>query len=523
MPVLGEQDFVWFVMNETRKENVTSEFTVISSDDTRAATVTPKLTTANGTYYVMAQYAYNEEIVKGIKIVIDKAQSVENGANLLNNGSATDINAQISDLAEIVEVCAELKAAMAESTGAVKLKASEILASSFGGDNQLVANTMADVTDAIEKAIIFALYEVNPQSVVLYGADGKFAYSDEMGLSDIDKNGITLYEAFNTVLSDEGRNAMQTELKSGSVTTIESFTDTIKEYVVLYGVAYPDEIGVSYLEKILTEKNLTTVGINAPKYLARTDKSETHKKIARNFYTKEALEAALEAEQGGSAGGNNISGGASGGGGGGGYSAPIETTPKNETVDKETVSSEYPKFTDVSENHWAYSDIYYLRERNIINGIDEKTFNPNGNITREQFAKILCATFDIKATTGKTEFKDVEEKAWYAPFVSAVFDKGIVTGISSENFGVGQYITRQDLCTMISRAVNNEKYTYTTLGFTDDDKIAEYAKDAVALLKGLGIVNGYEDGSFNPQGLCTRAEAAKIICKLLAEMEVLSK
>ena len=173
--------------------------------------------------------------------------------------------------------------------------------------------------------------------------------------------------------------------------------------------------------------------------------------------------------------------------------------------------------------HWAYSDIYYLRERGIINGLDKDHFNPNGNITREQFAKILCAALEFKTTDTNTSFADVDSDAWYAPYISAILEKGIVTGVNNETFGVGENITRQDLCTMIYRAIDNENLAYTALGFTDDDSISEYARDAVAVLKGLEIVNGYEDGSFNPKGLCTRAEAAKIICKLLAQMEVLSK
>lgn len=520
--VSGEQEFIWFVTDETRKDNVTSEFTVTPSGDTTTATVTPKLTTANGTYYVMAQYAYDTEIVRAIKIIIDKSQSVESGANLINNGTSADISAQLSDLASIVGVSAELQTAMAEASGAVKAETAEILATSFGGENLLATNDADAVKGAIEAAIVIALYNENPASVTLYDAEGKFAYGTELGLSDIDTAGVTLYNVFDTVLSDEGRNAMQNVLTGGGYTTIDGFYKALKEYTVLYGVKYPDEIGVSYLEDILTEANLTAAGIEAPNYLARSDKSATHKAIARVLYTKTSLIEALEAEpqedQGGTTGG--LTGGATGGGGGGGYSAPIETSPADKEKE-ETVTTNYPKFTDVAEEHWAYSDICYLRERNIINGIDEKTFNPNGNITREQFAKILCAALGIETTKATTNFADVDNNAWYAPYISAILNQGIVTGVDNEAFGVGENITRQDLCTMIYRAIDNEKLAYTALGFTDDDSISEYAKDAVAVLKGLEIVNGYEDGSFNPKGLCTRAEAAKIICKLLAMQEVL--
>ena len=46
------------------------------------------------------------------------------------------------------------------------------------------------------------------------------------------------------------------------------------------------------------------------------------------------------------------------------------------------------RFTDVSESHWAYSAIEEMAEKGIINGMGDGTFNPDGQITREQFAKI---------------------------------------------------------------------------------------------------------------------------------------
>jgi hypothetical protein len=49
------------------------------------------------------------------------------------------------------------------------------------------------------------------------------------------------------------------------------------------------------------------------------------------------------------------------------------------------------------------------------------------------------------------------------------------------------------------------------VAFADSAKIDAYAKDAVKLLAGAKVVNGYEDGSFRPQGSLTRAEAAKVI------------
>ena len=69
---------------------------------------------------------------------------------------------------------------------------------------------------------------------------------------------------------------------------------------------------------------------------------------------------------------------------------------------------------------------------------------------------------------------------------------------------------RQDMATILYRALGS-RGKRAELSFSDNDSIAPYAKDAVAELVGLGIISGYEDGTFLPRGTATRAEAAKMI------------
>ena len=53
--------------------------------------------------------------------------------------------------------------------------------------------------------------------------------------------------------------------------------------------------------------------------------------------------------------------------------------------------------------------------------------------------------------------------------------------------------------------------------FADEDEISEYAREAVSRLGGAGIVNGLPNGSFNPFGSLTRAEAAKVIYSMIVQ------
>ena len=109
-----------------------------------------------------------------------------------------------------------------------------------------------------------------------------------------------------------------------------------------------------------------------------------------------------------------------------------------------------------------------------------------------------------------------ESSSWYAPYVYAAKANGIVNGISETDFGVGSPISRQDMSVIINNIIGiNADISTNRDTFTDDSNISAYAYDAVYAMKSLGILNGYENGAFNPRGQLTRAEAAKVISMVM--------
>ena len=120
---------------------------------------------------------------------------------------------------------------------------------------------------------------------------------------------------------------------------------------------------------------------------------------------------------------------------------------------------------------------------------------------------------------GENQFTDVDSNAWYAPFVLKAQTAGIVKGLGDVTFCVGQNVTRQDMCVMIYNAAKAKGYALesenTTKKFADDDRIADYAKEAVYALREAGVVNGMTGEEFAPFGTATRAQAAKIIYYIL--------
>jgi hypothetical protein len=168
---------------------------------------------------------------------------------------------------------------------------------------------------------------------------------------------------------------------------------------------------------------------------------------------------------------------------------------------------------------WATGFFARLIAENVISGYSDGTLRPKGNITRAEFTKLIVAGLKIPAGgTPKSFPADVNVGDWYKEFVDIASAYEIVRGVSDTGFAPNANVTRQDLSTIAYRALIYMKVSIPTPDgnkFADDEKIADYAKDAVSALKQMGIVSGRTDGSFDPLAFATREETAKIISGII--------
>lgn len=190
-----------------------------------------------------------------------------------------------------------------------------------------------------------------------------------------------------------------------------------------------------------------------------------------------------------------------------------------------------PQFTDVAEDAWYHDYVYDLVYRGVVNGMTATTYEPEGKLTRAQFVKLLaCSLADaetLKTYEGKHPFKD-SEGHWAETYIAWAKDKGIVEGVSATEFDPEAPITREQMATIFGRyalkqGIELPKDAAPAQSFPDADKISEYAREFVELMRIAGILNGYEDGTFRPQGNATRAEAAKLFSLFLSITDKLAK
>ena len=177
-------------------------------------------------------------------------------------------------------------------------------------------------------------------------------------------------------------------------------------------------------------------------------------------------------------------------------------------------------FTDVSGSHWAAKAIDYVYEKGLMTGVSTTEFEPNGTLSRAMLVTVLYRMAGEPETSGENPFSDVTENAWYTKAVLWANGQGIVSGYGDGSFGPDDAITREQLAAIFYRHADLPKVSGTELDeFTDAAAISEYAQNAMLWAVQQGIVTGKSDGMIDPMGNATRAEAATIIYRYLEKVE----
>ncbi|HOM43522.1 MAG TPA: S-layer homology domain-containing protein, partial [Bacillota bacterium] len=177
-------------------------------------------------------------------------------------------------------------------------------------------------------------------------------------------------------------------------------------------------------------------------------------------------------------------------------------------------------FDDVTSS-WAKEKVEILASRRLINGVSNTAFNPEGSITRAEFAAMLVRSLYGKLSKSKGTFADVAAGSWYADSVETAYELGLVTGISENSFGPDVKINREQLAVMAYRLYQYKKNTGTVNSFNntyaDYKDISSYAKVAAGFAAKAGIMTG-SGGRFEPRRSATRQEAAVVLYRLLEYM-----
>lgn len=178
-----------------------------------------------------------------------------------------------------------------------------------------------------------------------------------------------------------------------------------------------------------------------------------------------------------------------------------------------------PAFPDV-EGHWAAGAIEFLQRTGVSNGDDRGLYNPDENITRQEFAAMLFRYLAPEDDFSAVElpFADNDDiAAWALDPARAMYALGVVNG-SRDDDGKLRYhpyasITRREAMTMLGRLLE-KGYAIPELSYSDSADIPDWAAPHVALLGALGVLDDFVTDAFSPALPITRAEFAACLLRL---------
>ena len=175
-------------------------------------------------------------------------------------------------------------------------------------------------------------------------------------------------------------------------------------------------------------------------------------------------------------------------------------------------------YKDVSVGDWFYDAAFYMYENGYMTGLSTDRFGPSAQISRAQFTTILYRMSGSPDIAYSPVFPDVPNGQFYTKAVLWANKAGVVTGYKSTgNFGPSDLITREQMATILYRYAKYKGYDTSQRGslnqFSDGDKVAPFALDAMRWAVGVGIISGNANGSLAPRNPADRAAAAVMMMR----------
>lgn len=186
------------------------------------------------------------------------------------------------------------------------------------------------------------------------------------------------------------------------------------------------------------------------------------------------------------------------------------------TVEAEFIRCPSLAFPDLDAGEWYHLYTDQVIKEGLMAGFEDGTFRPDDATTRAELVTVLWNREKRPQVDFLIPFTDVREGDWYAEAIRWAASEGIVNGFEDGTFRPDDLVSREEMAAIICR--------YEDGGFTGDwafslpyadlDKISDWAREAVAWCTMKSILQGKEDGLFDPAGVTLRCELAAVLTRL---------
>lgn len=178
------------------------------------------------------------------------------------------------------------------------------------------------------------------------------------------------------------------------------------------------------------------------------------------------------------------------------------------------------EFTDVPQNAWYYDDVQFVFQQELMYGISDTAFWPNGQMDRAMLVTVLYR-LSHDGGTYANQFADVPAESWYTNSVGWAQTYGITSGYPDGAFHPKDSVTREQIATFLYRFAEFEGKVTDTQGdlsvFSDINQLSAFAVTPMEWAVGAGIFSGSTDGGLHPKANATRAEVAAILTRYVQQ------
>ncbi|WP_346834522.1 S-layer homology domain-containing protein [Paenibacillus polymyxa] len=190
------------------------------------------------------------------------------------------------------------------------------------------------------------------------------------------------------------------------------------------------------------------------------------------------------------------------------WASPIFAADSSHQVTKEESSTVSQPYGDMV-NHWATDNVTKWSHRGVVSGVENARFEPNRPITRSEWAALLNRAFQIQPGQAAS-FTDVNKDDWFAPTVTDAVYAGYMKGFEDGSFRPTQILSREEAAVTVNQLLQIPSSDINKT-FKDSTSLHNWSQKAVNAVVAAGIIEGYQNGTFQPQKSLTRAEAVTIL------------
>lgn len=173
------------------------------------------------------------------------------------------------------------------------------------------------------------------------------------------------------------------------------------------------------------------------------------------------------------------------------------------------------------DGHWAKTALEEFIKDGYLNGDGNGNYNPDGTMTRAQFAAIVNRILNYSSeSTDISKYKDVSASAWYKSDMAKALAAAYLSGTSEETMSPEASVTREQAFVIIARILKLDTSDTSALdAYADAADVSDWAKGSVAALIKAGYVTGDDNKKINPKKALTRAEGVTVLNRSKAALD----